>query len=782
MKKKLAFFLSVCLLVCCVAACAPQQEQPEDTGSPTATPTAAVEEDGAEAGAYTPGEYTGSAIGFGGEVTVTVSVDETSILSVVAEGAQETDGVGSNAIDRLPGMIVEAQSAAVDDVAGATMTSTAIRTAAEAALAEARGEAAVEAVMAPGSYTGYGSGYSLVEKLPVTVTVDETSILSIEVAADNAETEPILRTVIQNMIPDMIEHQSVAVDSTTGATISAAAVREAVSDALVQALEAGGSDASALSYFQTIPEDPAPSSETLDVDILIVGMGGAGTAAAMRAAELQSEAGQPVSVLAIEKTARYGGTSALTTQTMAINPKQLEESINNGEDWVDLDELNAARDASFSGVAQKAELDPFWELYIEESGNVLDWQIAHGFEFFEPKSGFFGDGQLVVFDYGGKSGNNKTEIAAYFESMVEDYTELGGEYLLNTEGYELIYDEATDTVTGVKAKNLVDGTEYTINAKAVIMAAGGFGGNKDMVRSFNSNGAAYDLVGLTTNDGKLMQSAWDLGAATYGDEEGMNIHNAAPIVILNEFPIVSVEGTDSWTYRPATYSVNDIPLFLVTNKDCLFVDGTGARYANEALQWPWWQAGERYYSITSEQRLTELAENGFTHTNTGLFLNHGYNTFPLNTPVPEMFDVMEAGIEAGCVVKADTLAELAEALGMDPVTLEKTVADYNSFCETGVDTQFGKDAEYLKSIGSEGPFYAVIGEAYNYNSSGGLYIDEDFRVMHEGLEDVFDGLYAVGNDAPFIPSAFAGDNQAWCYISGYFGAEKAFEYVSAQAQ
>ena len=131
-------------MVCCVAACAPQQEQPEDTGSPTATPTAAVEEDGAEAGAYTPGEYTGSAIGFGGEVTVTVSVDETSILSVVAEGAQETDGVGSNAIDRLPGMIVEAQSAAVDDVAGATMTSTAIRTAAEAALAEARGEAAVE--------------------------------------------------------------------------------------------------------------------------------------------------------------------------------------------------------------------------------------------------------------------------------------------------------------------------------------------------------------------------------------------------------------------------------------------------------------------------------------------------------------------------------------------------------------------------------------------------------------------------------------------------------------
>ena len=778
MKKTLALLLCMCLLACCVAACAQPAQDDQPDPAPTEAPAVTDEPSDSAEGLYTPGEYVQSAVGFGGEVVVTVTVDANSILSITAEGASETDGIGSNAIEKLPGKIVEAQSVEVDGVSGASFTSNAIKTAVAAALAQASGAGAVEAAMAPGSYTGYGSGYSLVEKLPVTVTVTESEIVSIQVAEDNAETEPILRTVIQNMIPDMIENQSVAVDSTTGATITAAAVREAVTDALTQALVAGGSDASAISAFQVIPEKPAATSETIDVDILVVGMGGAGSSAAMRAAEVQAEAGQEVSVLAIEKTARYGGTSALTTQTMAINPKELQNSINNGEDWVDLDEINAARDASFSGVAQKEELTPFWELYVAESGNVLDWQISHGFVFSTPKSGFFGDGQLVVFDYGGKSGNNKTEIASYFESMIEDYTELGGQYMLNTEGYELIYDAATDTVTGVKAKNLVDGTEYTINAKAVIMAAGGFGGNKDMVRSFNSNGAAYDLVGLTTNDGKMMQSAWDLGAATYGDEEGMNIHNAAPIVILNEFPIVSVEGTDSWTYRPATYSVNDIPLFLVTNKDTLFVDGTGARYANEAFQWPWWQAGEQYYSITTEQRLTELMENGFTHTNTGLFLNHGYNTFPLNTPVPEMFDVMEAGIEAGCVVKADTLAELAEQLGMDPATLEKTVADYNSFCETGVDTQFGKAAEYLVSLGDEGPYYAVIGEAYNYNSSGGLYVDTDFRVLHEGLEDCFDGLYAVGNDAPFIPSAFAGDNQAWSYISGYFAAEKAFEYIN----
>lgn len=736
----------------------------------------------ASAETYTPGTYTGSAYGFGGNVTVSVTVDAEKIVDVTAEGASETMGIGSRAIEELPAKILEAQSAEVDGVAGATFSSTAVMAAADAALKEAKGETAeaAKAVMAPGTYTGLGKGYSLVEKLPVYVTVSENAILSIEVPEDNAETEPILRTVKQIMIPSMIENQSVSVDSVCGATISATAVREAVTDALTQALVAGGSDASAISAFQVIPAEPVGEEHTVDVDVLVIGMGGAGTAAAMRVAELQSESGKPVSVLALEKTARFGGTSALTTQSMALNPKKLEAAINNGEDWVNVEEADYARNHSFTGCGQKEELSYFWDLYKAESGNVLDWQIDHGFEFFEPKSGFFGDGQLVVFNYGGKSGNNKTEIASYFESMVKDYEALGGQYMLNTEAYDLIYDEATDTVTGAKAHNLITNDEYTINAKAVIMAAGGFGGNKDMVRSFNSNGAAYPLVGLTTNDGKIMKVVWDLGAETYGDEEGMNIHNTAPIVIIDDFEIIHIDGTDHWTYRPATYSVNDVPLFLVSNKDTLFVDGNGARYANEGFQWPWWQGGEYYYSITSEKRLTELKENGFTHTNTGLFLNYGFGTFPLNTPVPEMFDIMEAGIKAGCIVKADTLAELAEKLGMDPATLEKTVTDYNGFCETGVDTQFGKDPQYLISIGNEGPFYAVIGQAWNYNSSGGLYIDNQFRVMHKGLEDNFDGLYAIGNDAPFIPSAFGGDNQAWSYISGFYSAEEAVKYVSAK--
>ena len=89
---------------------------------------------------FTPGEYTAKAAGFGGEVTVTVEVSGDSILSVRAEGSNETAGIGSTAIEKLPGTIVEKQTLAVDAVAGCTVTSKAVLAAAEDALRQAGAE------------------------------------------------------------------------------------------------------------------------------------------------------------------------------------------------------------------------------------------------------------------------------------------------------------------------------------------------------------------------------------------------------------------------------------------------------------------------------------------------------------------------------------------------------------------------------------------------------------------------------------------------------------------
>lgn len=140
MKKTLALLLCALLLGTGLAGCAQQAEQPaqEATPVPTAETTPAPQPT-QEAGLYTPGTYTGTASGFGGEVSVTIEVDASSILSVTAAGASETAGIGSNAIDQLPAAMLEAQGSGVDGVSGATVSSTAVKLAMDNALAAARG-------------------------------------------------------------------------------------------------------------------------------------------------------------------------------------------------------------------------------------------------------------------------------------------------------------------------------------------------------------------------------------------------------------------------------------------------------------------------------------------------------------------------------------------------------------------------------------------------------------------------------------------------------------------
>ena len=88
-------------------------------------------------GAGATGDFTGTAKGFGGDVTVTLTLTDGKITGCTAEGADETEGVGSKAIEQLPGEIAESGSIEVDGVSGATITSNAIKEAAAAAITAA---------------------------------------------------------------------------------------------------------------------------------------------------------------------------------------------------------------------------------------------------------------------------------------------------------------------------------------------------------------------------------------------------------------------------------------------------------------------------------------------------------------------------------------------------------------------------------------------------------------------------------------------------------------------
>ena len=251
-------------------------------------------------GAYTPGTYSASAQGFGGSVDVTVTVDSKRIKDVKISGDQETQGVGSRAIEELPAKIVAANGK-VDGISGASYTSAAIFEALENALAQARGKGAPASAISfrPGTYTGTAKGYN--GDVLLNVTFSENSIKDIQIAASK-ETAHVGDSAYPVVFEAIKEYTSTGVDGLSGATFTSRAIFQAVEEAAKQA----GCDIAALRKGGK-PYVLTPQAKITDTyDIVIVGAGGAGMAAAAQAAQ------EGATVLIIEKAAEMGGNTLVS--------------------------------------------------------------------------------------------------------------------------------------------------------------------------------------------------------------------------------------------------------------------------------------------------------------------------------------------------------------------------------------------------------------------------------------------------------------------------------------
>ncbi|MEL7646676.1 MAG: FMN-binding protein [Sedimentibacter sp.] len=183
---------------------------------------------------------TATAKGFGGDVTVTLIVDGDDIVSVTAAGPSETQGIGSNAIDQLPAKIAEADSADVDSVSGATLTSNAIKQAVRTALgiesAEQPAEEPVKETSAQpipeGALTATAKGFG--GDVTVYVVVDGDDIVSVTAKGDS-ETQGIGSNAIDQLPAKIAEADSTEVDGVSGATVTSNAIKKAVEEALASA-------------------------------------------------------------------------------------------------------------------------------------------------------------------------------------------------------------------------------------------------------------------------------------------------------------------------------------------------------------------------------------------------------------------------------------------------------------------------------------------------------------------------------------------------------------------
>ena len=743
--------------------------------------------------------FAASSAGFGGEVVVALTIEDGKIVGAQITGDSETPAIGGAALDPLAEQLIAAGSAEIDGVAGATVTSDAVRTAAAAALAAANGDSAAEAVLADGTYTAEAYGFEMAVSNKLIVTIEGGKIASIAYGEDCGDTPPMLDTVEKTLFPRIIEAQSVGVDVASGATVTSNAVKAAVTDCLSQALAAAGCDAAAIAAFKTVPEKVGGSQE-LATQVLVIGMGGSGTYTALRAQECGAQ------VLAIDKQARYGGTTALTSEIEAINPPRIKELYNGGEDFCDADAMYQAWLAYVDGDAKVEMID----LFFANCGPALDWlALDHGAQFdMKPQAGFTeADVYKVKFQwlpnydernpYAPTYGYNKAEIATYFDRLVDDFTALGGQYMLETEAYDLIVEEGK--IVGAKAKNLVTGTEYTIRAYAVVIATGGFLGSAEMTEKYLSDEyyplkGEWKIYGTYGNDGKMLQAAIDNGAATSNIGMPPEVHLSGTIDFLPAheygYPIHEIEGTlDFNTGRACRWTVADLPLMMGVSADSLAVAVNGKRFTSEtgiAMLDPW-IAGPRYFSIWSTEQINGIVESGLKTDVIGPavgFLGHR-GSIPSGIALPEAFDVLDDAIERGYVYKADTIEELASMIGLDPATLAETVSAYNGYCETGVDAEFGKDAALLTKVG-EGPYYALAMASYSYNTCAGLDVNENMQVLDTNGQ-VMEGLFCVGSDSagvlfsekkPYV--TFGGANNGWALTSAYVGGQIIADMVNGK--
>lgn len=751
-----------------------------------------------------------TAPGFGGDVTVTLTVDTSNglVTDSVIEGPFETPSRGGRAVTNMQQAMIDSKSIQVDAVAGATITSGAIADASTAAYNAAMGSSASMAVkMQPGKYTGKAKGYWQIWDLPVTITVNETSILKIETPTDrfaHGETEVILQSVKDLLFPRIIENQSLAVDSIAGATVSSNAVKSAVKQALQEALVAGGSSAAAVASFQKVPEKvEVGEPETIDVDVLVVGMGSGGIMAMKSACETMQElnGGQRVSLMAIDRAGKYGGKSAMTHEGCAINPPRYLESHNNGEPFVD---ANAFKDTwkafTTTDGKQFAKADMI-DLYFSESGATIDWLTDIGWKYggMGKKNVFTGGLTAfnVVFLSNVETGtyeDRRAVLDTYYKQMLSEVIAQGGKYLLETEGYEILTEG--NKVTGIKARNVVSGQEYIINAKAVIMNTGGFSANQEMVDTLLDERwrGERKRIGTDQDTGLMIKAALDIGAGTWNINMSPNVMHVSIDHWLNKYPINFYDNVlDGRTGRYKAWTLNNIPLACGISANTICINKNGERYMNEAKyesfaddldheSWPCFASGNYYYTILSEDILKIIATEGFNN----IFKWEGYcaqGDIPADMPVPEVYEGLDLSVEEGIAWKGDSLADLAKQINVDAATLQKTVDDYNALVESGQDTAFGKDPKYLVKFTS-GPYYAVQMFNTSFSTAGGLDVDTQIRVLKDDHVTPIEGLYATGVDSMGVllnPNrnyvGFGGVAQGWLWTSGRLAGRNAVEYV-----
>ena len=480
MKKILAILL-VLSMVLGLAACggAAATAEPEETAAPAAEETAT----------YTAGTYTAVAQGFGGPVTVEVTVDAKAITDFKVTGMEETPEYGGMAIREMKDAVLAAQSTEFDTVSAATYTKGAAKLALGVALDEAKG--VKTGTVQDGKYTVEVVGHEGL--VTVTTMFVDGKIKSVSVPANN-ETIGVGTYAVKTMPGRIVETQSVNCDSVTGASVSSAAIKQGVAKAIVLA---GGNVAD----FNGVVETPVAVQDVpTEADVVIMG---AGTAGIMAAARLV-EAGV-TNVVIFEKSGIPGGCFATAYGGFNNTGSQTIANWGTGKYAYCGDWETVVGPALLAGINarnpenQRTVEDMVWlKQNYQTGGKLYDWMVNIGVGF--ATLGAIPNATSPAFAPGIYSGG----CGYAMEFFVDRITRNGVKIFYETPVVDIVQAE-DGTITGLVAEDK-GGNSYTVNAKAVMLASGSFAKNKDLLKEYHpdSADAYYNCPETLTGDGLLL--------------------------------------------------------------------------------------------------------------------------------------------------------------------------------------------------------------------------------------------------------------------------------------
>lgn len=431
----------------------------------------------------------------------------------------------------------------------------------------------------------------------------------------------------------------------------------------------------------------------LSADVVIIGGGGSGLAAAVTAAEAGAK------TIVVERRRMTGGNSSRTEGLFAVE-SPVQKRMN----------VDARRDHFFKLAMERDS----WKLnprviraFIDKSGDTIQWLENKGMTL-ECIRYYPNQSPLVFhcFDGGGNT---------YVRAMTAELSKLGITLLRSTRAKQLTMDNKK-RITGLIAVSA--NKEFRISAKSVIIATGGYAGNKRLLKKY----CPFNLETITcyglphTGDGLLM--AMKAGAANDG------------------LGVLHIGGPDFIGER----QVRALPW----EPNMVWINKYGERFADEAMYFLPFSATHALMR-QPDNTCYALFDERIKQNMMNIGVIKGWGT---RIPATTKLDYLDAELKKeagkGSLLISDSLKSVANWIGAKPEILESTITEYNNFCDNRHDSIFAKDSRYLEALRTP-PYYAMKCRLGYLQTIGGIKINQNMEVLDKNDTPV-PGLFSSGSD------------------------------------